>query len=206
MDREQPLPDGSRIQIEREMAGLHLWWKGPPYSGCLRIPIAAFMLVWLGGWAAGEWAALGMLWNFKLDGVKTMFDWIPVVFIAVWLIGWTVGGLFALVILLLMLLPEKPERLWIGLDALTHDPGRIMYSSSSSDDDDDQDAELLKDVKKSFRKYELLRSAIESIDLVRVGKRQLLLVKTSEGRYELGASLAEPDRKWLAEVLRRWLG
>lgn len=57
-------------------------------------PVALFMLVWLGGWAAGEGSALRSI-------LSEGSPWFAKAFLLFWLAGWTVGGAFAAVVLIL---------------------------------------------------------------------------------------------------------
>jgi hypothetical protein len=52
----------------------------------------------------------------------------------------------------------------------------------------------------------LPRSELGEVRVERVGERQRLTVDVGAERIELGASLEEPEREWLADVLRGWLG
>lgn len=57
--------------------GIHI----PPAR---QLPVVAFMLLWMGGWAAGEYFAIGELLSsgFRLPGL----------FVLLWLVPWTLGG------------------------------------------------------------------------------------------------------------------
>jgi hypothetical protein len=50
------------------------------------------------------------------------------------------------------------------------------------------------------------RGAIDAITLERVGERQRLTVDVGADRIEFGSYLKEPEREWLATVLRLWAG
>jgi hypothetical protein len=50
----------------------------------------------------------------------------------------------------------------------------------------------------------LPRQAVGKIVLERVGERQRLSVDVGADRVEIGPWLTEPEREWLADVLRAW--
>ncbi|MBI5597611.1 MAG: hypothetical protein HY928_16090 [Elusimicrobia bacterium] len=62
-------PDGPRVAIPTRP----VWF------------VSAFLLVWLGGWSAGEASALGQVFGNAPLFVKA--------FLLFWLAGWTAGGL-----------------------------------------------------------------------------------------------------------------
>jgi hypothetical protein len=99
--------------LERESLG-DGWQVRIPVSGAARaarVGIAAFMCVWLCGWAVGEWFAGGTLagmiaarampgadlsWLPHLRGASANAPAVAIGFLAVWFIGWTIGGAFAI--------------------------------------------------------------------------------------------------------------
>jgi len=65
------------VRQTQDGLGIHI----PPGR---QLPVVIFMILWLGGWAAGEYFALGELFSsgFRLPGL----------FILVWLVPWTIAG------------------------------------------------------------------------------------------------------------------
>lgn len=67
--------------------------------GCMRIPISLFLLVWLGGWGAGEWfAGRAFFWMLPraIGDEASPGTWMTTAFVGVWLLFWTWGGIAAL--------------------------------------------------------------------------------------------------------------
>src|SRR5688500_5672359 len=71
-------------------------------TGCMRFGLAAFLGVWLCGWAAGEWFALRVL----IAGVQSGQAWTVTShpaglmvggFLILWTTLWTIGGVAALI-------------------------------------------------------------------------------------------------------------
>lgn len=54
------------------------------------------------------------------------------------------------------------------------------------------------------RRRTLPRGAVSNISLERVGERQRLTFDHGADRIEIGGCLREPEREWLADVLREW--
>lgn len=54
------------------------------------------------------------------------------------------------------------------------------------------------------RQYGVLRKEVAAFVLSRVGERQRLTVDIGADRIEIGASLREPEREWLAAALQSW--
>ena len=78
--------------------------------GCLRIPLAVFMLVWLCGWAVGEVFAARMLRSMIESRIP-----VGVAFAGVWLALWSAGGAMSMVTLLRALAGR--DELRIGAEA-----------------------------------------------------------------------------------------
>lgn len=71
--------------------------------------VSVFLMIWLCGWAYGEFMALNILTSGQSDGVD--------LFLLIWLGGWTIGGLVAAVHLLWILFGY--ELLSLSQNALT---------------------------------------------------------------------------------------
>jgi hypothetical protein len=162
------------------------WWRFFP---------AAFLGFWLCGWAFGEVAALSVVLGLvpAKDGNGP-----PVLFMLFWLCGWTVGGVLAMRAFYQLVRPRRPEQLTFREEALVHDPGTPVYEWTNRRWDP---------AFWSWPKPRTIdRAQIEAVALERVGERQRLTLDVGADRVEIGQSLREPEREWLAEVLRTWSG
>lgn len=56
----------------------------------------------------------------------------------------------------------------------------------------------------SRKQYEIPTDQLAEFKLERVGERQRLTVDHGADRIEIGASLREPEREWLAKTLQTW--
>jgi hypothetical protein len=86
--------------------------------------------------------------------------------------------------------PDRPARLTLAPGALIYDPG-YFYA----------DNRVI-----SGKTLEIRRPELGEVCLDRVEGRQRLTIDRGVERIEVGAGLREPEREWLAEVLRGWAG
>src|SRR5262245_33340722 len=112
MNWPPPMPAGSVIEVAEEIEGVLYRWKQPS-GGFSRFFVAAFLAVWLCGWAFGCVAAIAQI----LQGAGG-FLWI-------WLVAWTIGGIFAFTVLYLHVRPPKPESVLLGRNIFRHDSGTL---------------------------------------------------------------------------------
>ena len=165
------------------------WWRIFP---------AAFLGFWLCGWAVGECFALTALLGLLPVNGNGAAAGPPTVFLIGWLGAWTVGGVLAMRAFYQLVRPRRPERLIFREEALVHDPGTPEHEWMQRRFDP------------SFwawpKPRTIDRAQIEAIALERVGERQRLTLDVGADRIEVGKPLREPEREWLAEVLRSWAG
>ncbi len=95
-----------RISVRQTEDGLGIYI--PPSR---KIATILFLMVWLGGWAAGQYFAVGELWRsgFRLPGVVLI----------VWIIPWTLGGIGVIWVILWQLFGQ--ERLFFTAGALVRE-------------------------------------------------------------------------------------
>lgn len=162
---------------------------------------AGFLLFWLCGWAAGEffacWALIAMVFG---NGFGGGFEWFAVGFLLFWLTFWTIGGVTAILALAALIRGPRPERIILAPELLSYDAGTAFFHNPDENS------------KRSFRSYwnarpqEFARAGLGTIRLERVGERQRLSIDVGAERIEIGPTLKEPEREWLAQVLRAWAG
>ncbi|MEK6238811.1 MAG: hypothetical protein N2C14_29195 [Planctomycetales bacterium] len=205
MKHDQP-PSGSSISVENTFEGRVLSWMNPT-GGAARYFGAAFLMFWLCGWAVGE---IGVICVLGFGGLAMINGDVGLeglfigAFLAFWLTGWTFGGFFAIRSLWALLSPPRPEQLTLGYSQLIHDPGTQSmihmgrHSRSSW--------EYRDEMRHPPKKRDVPKHDVGKINLDFAGDRQRLTVDVGTDRFEIGRSLREPEREWLAEVLRDWLG
>jgi hypothetical protein len=169
---------------------------------------AAFLGFWLCGWFVGEVFALGALGSMILNIVRKggePFQWFISAFLLAWLGAWTVGGAAALRTFWIMVRRPRPESLTFDDTYLIHDPGSFLFLLGAPTGKDPN-------LRRAFHLWrdppakEIPWSELGEIRLERVGERQRLTVDWGAERIEIGATLREPEREWLAKVLRAWAG
>lgn len=180
-------PSGSVITASVDAEGMTLKWP-PPSVGLARYGVAAFLAIWLCGWAAGWWAAA----NLIMQGNGSLF-------LIAWVGGWTVGGGFAAWHLWIMLRPDRPESVRLEASKLRYDPGRSPRPLSRHGRH-----WTLDEFPAPSPAADVARDEIERFVLDRVGNRQRLYFDRGADRIEFGAGLREPEREWLFKVLQRW--
>ena len=147
--------------------GIHI----PPKRS---IGLVLFLLVWLGGWAAGERFALTELWQsgFRLPGVVLL----------IWIIPWTIGGLAVIWLVLWQLLGT--ERLFFTGGALVRELSILGF------------------VRRRVLMAEDIRSVDADSagnDLAGLGT---IKVRTSEKTMRIGSGLEAREAAIVAEVIR----
>jgi len=95
-----------RVSIRQTEDGLGIYV--PPSR---KIATVLFLLLWLCGWAAGQYFAVGELWR---SGLR-----LPGVLLIVWIVPWTLGGLAVMWTILWQLFGQ--ERLFFTAGALVRE-------------------------------------------------------------------------------------
>jgi hypothetical protein len=185
-----------------------LSWRGAE-GGIARYAAAAFLGFWLCGWAVGEFFAIGMLLSmvFGIGGIGFQGpagggELCVSLFLFGWLGGWTVGGAAAIYAFYSLVRPRQPERLVFGPDALDYDPGTSLLWPPNRQEMRQNPFAMWKQA----RARRIPRAQAGKVLVERVGERQRLTIDVGAERVEIGPSLSEPEREWLADVLRAWAG
>ena len=98
--------------------------------------------------------------------------------------------------------PYKPTRLSYLIDGnVKFEPGIDLKRYIDSDGD-----EVSTVVRKGEKHGVCERSHIGNVMLERIGERQRLSFDFKSQRIEIGKGLTEPEREWLCEELRKYIG
>lgn len=197
MAQPPPMPDGSNIEEIDDFDGRIYRWR-PPSGGPLRYLVAAFLIVWLCGWAAGFVAATHELWQNNGDTRG---------FLVLWLVGWTLGGVFAMLMLYIFLRRPHPESIALRRNSFHYDSGTSppvallnpWYAMRYSDPN-----EMFGKMFRRRKQIEIPKRSLGNVVLERIGERQRLYFDHGAQRIEIGEHLREPEREWLAEVIQAW--
>jgi len=189
-------PAGSCIRVRSELDGVKLEWRKPS-GGVLRYVMAGFLVFWLCGWSAGLIAA----------GSKLLEGGGPTPFLAVWLALWVFGGGFAGCFLYLLLRRQAPESVTLGTRSLVYDtgtaaPGFMMNPFFTMRRRPTQNPFVL--LFRRRKRYEFSRAQCPEFVLEGMGGDQRLRFDAGADRVEIGETLKEPEREWLAQVLQAW--
>ena len=186
-------PSGSAIAIKREPDHTVLSWPSPK-GNISRYGIGLFILCWLGGWAWGLVTVGGELFGSESKA--------PRLFLLFWLGAWIVGGGMAILMLTWLFRPARDERLLMYHDRLVHYPGSVPFNPFSWGTVDRR--RVWSEMFKARRRAEIIRQVASEPRLERVGERLRLGIDHGADRTEIGEVLREPEKEWLAGVLRDW--
>ena len=210
-------PTDSEIEVFDGAEGRTYRWNQP--RGCLvRMLLTTFLLIWLVGLTVGF--ALSTDAMLQDDSEQTTGFW------ALWCGGSALLWCLALLALFLVLRPAHPECLTLTSDSLYHDSGTPRLPGTSRHHEPDQVVGRFKRrTRTRVSRQELQPVKLERIrppsyfallkryslsDLFRPQKpsqakrRQSLQLCCDRVRIEIGESLSEPDREWLAAIIEEW--
>jgi serine/threonine protein kinase len=185
-----PKPRGSRITERSTSDGCTLKWPLPG-SGVQDYLPHVFSLC-----AAGYWIyqSLSLFWlNPRAFGMTSLlcFAW----------------PLFVLVPMLRFVKPSRPEKITLGRDYFRHDLGRPGGFMAAADRYRNQGV----DGRPWWRQLlglpllvEISKDELEQIVLERVGGQLRIRYDFGADRVEIGRYLGEPEKEWLAQVIREW--
>lgn len=198
MSNEMMKPDGCAIEEETDFNGQTYRWRHAG-GGYWRYLGAAFLSFWLCGWAFGWYDVVSELIQNKPNT--------PVIFLTAWLGLWTIGGIAAISFLILLLRPTRPESVTLGDTRFVYDPGSFpvdRFANPIQMQRHWQPFSLISDVMKSRKSLSISKSDMKPVVLERIGERQRLRLDYGADRIEIGENLREPEREWLASVIKTW--
>jgi hypothetical protein len=194
-----PLPNGSRIEAERQGAGFLLKFNTTRSMHVVRWVIVAFLTFWLCGWAVGEGFAI---WALFFSGTP----WPVKLFLLFWLTLWTFGGLAAARFAFGLAQKPRLETLLIEPHQLTWTPPYRWLAVQQ------KGAGALKQLFGSRKLRDdfliLPRSEIASITLERTDNdslNQKLIVRHGDAISMFGTTARQDELRWLHGVLNSWL-
>lgn len=190
-------PAGCSIAEHVSADGCTLSWPQPS-GGLMRFFAAAFMTFWLCGWAIAEVTVAGLM---IANG--------PHLFGFAWLGIWTLGGIMVILVLYRLVQPNRPESVTLGYDFFRHDPGRvphILFYWSRRWWLAGHNADMWREFLRPRKPVQIRTDESGPIVLERIGERQRLRYDLGAERIEIGRLLREPEREWLAQVIREWQG
>lgn len=192
------MPQGCRIEAISGESGLEYRWL-PPTGGWFRYVLVAFLLCWLCGWLAGLVSVGGEL----LQGGDA-----PVAFLSVWLAFWTLGGGFAIAITYALLRPPRAESVVLGESAFRHERGSASITALFLNPwamlQHQDPLDFWRRVFFPPPATEVERRSFPGVSLQSAAGRQRLSFDHGAERIEIGESLREPEREWLAGVIDAW--
>jgi len=184
-------PEGSRIELKRDIHSTSYIWKNPGKGLGFR---NAFLFFWLCGWTIGGLMALIHIFGGSFE--KEEDRW----FMLAWLTFWAVGEVVVISILYFALRPQKPSVLTLSPGSIHFETGTRPLGSFNADYETSHPLAFFEKYKNKI--YVLETSQINNLKLERAGERQRLTFDYGRERIEIGDSLSEPEREWLFDILR----
>jgi hypothetical protein len=191
-------PTGCVIEEIDDVDGRTYRWKKPS-GGVFRYFIATFLIFWLCGWAIGWVTAATQLIRGNARGGE--------LFLAIWLGLWTIGGVFAFCMLYFLLRPPRPESVTLGFTTFRFDSGTatINYFFNPWYAMQRYNSQWpFPGIFQRRKRLEIPKGDLAQVVMERVGERQRLCFDYGADRIEIGESLREPEREWLAAVIEEW--
>ncbi len=190
-------PADSCLEIENTQEGLVLRWLNPR-GGAGRRGLALFLLVPLAVIAPLAVAA-------GIDVCRTLSRGTAILYprVALFLFCVSVSSFLAYCIVVLCM-SRRSEVLTLRQDALVYRRGtppvgqrrgNLIWGTH----------DISWEPFGPRRRLQATRGSVTNVKLVRLAGRQRLSIDRGAERVEIGRYLPEPDREWLAEVLRLWL-
>ncbi len=193
---ELPLPKGSKIEIVDDVDGRTYCWLRPA-SWIVRVFVSVlFSVLLLVAWTAGLVNLVGELKNAN--------DASRIGGLLLWLALWAAGGLFGMFMLYLFARPRQRESITLMRESFYYDSGtappvHLFYPGFGMQQTNPSESRFF-DRRKQVEKD---RHACEII-FARGGPRPRLYFDDGADRIEIGQSLREPEREWLAAVISDW--
>ena len=186
-------PPHSRIQVRTDLSSCPLLTLPKAKTGLLHYGIAAFLIVWLCGWAAGWLSAAREITTAGRAGASGG------AFLIFWFAGWTIAGGFAIMCLWKILRPSVPETLILMKPRLIYDSGvqplPVMWGYGRQTD-------FWKKMFAKRRRFEFSLAEMATIKLRDTEGDNRLTVDHGPDRVDIGKTLTEVEREWLFTLLR----
>jgi len=193
------LPADSVIEVEETDEGLVLCWHNPR-GGAGRYRLAAFILVPLTVFVSVFGVLAGHEASKMISGEKPIAC--PAVAFFVFCAG--AAALLAYCVLML-LLPRRAEVLTLTGDTLLYRRGTPPVGQRKGNTIWGSHVISWEPFGRRPRIC-AQRAQVIDVNLLYLGGREGLTVEIGTKRVEIGRYLSEPEREWLADVLRLWLG
>lgn len=181
----KPLPEGSYLIVEQTGRDAKITIPNPIRVS--QFGSGLFLLVWLGGWAAGEYFVLTeLISGTGPTGVKA--------FMLFWLAGWTIGGFFAMAQAYRIFAPPKPETISLDAGGMTHDTGSLPAGRWKG----------LSWRVLTGRGYvtRIDRRALATLQLREAATHNRLTVDVGATRIDLAPAATDVEREWLLGAIR----
>jgi len=186
-------PRSSIIECRHDDSGVTLQWR-MRHLGLDGHVSGVFLHLWIAVWGAG-W-----LW-----GVNTLLAGRMGPILLVGFVIWTIGGMQALRAFWRLYRPTRPETIRLTDRQFLYKPGvqRVntiqLFPWSYV-----EEPPLGMTIRRAPRRFAVSRGELSEFRLIKGPDRHHLCIDDNEKRYEIGATLDEPDRHWLYWLLEQW--
>lgn len=189
-------PNNSVIELETSFDGTKIFWK-VGNIGPVRYFIVVFLFIWLGGWSFGLISVIEQITSSSSPANY---------FLIFWLCGWSVGGLFAIFAAYSLLKPTIPESVTLHKYRFVYNSGSAFLKNLNPRKLAEQKAQRnpMKLLFGNNKTYEFTKTECPEFVLEGTGFDQRVYFDDGADRVQIGDSLKEPEREWLANVLQSW--
>lgn len=120
-----------------------------------------------------------------------------------WLSGSAIVWLLWLFVVYYLVRPARPEAVKLSTHRFQYDPGRLPFAYPFLIYDPPW-LSLPDPLRHRRKRLDIPKSEMAELILDRFGGRQRLYFQSDSLPVEIGEHLREPDREWLAAVIRSW--
>jgi len=195
------VPEGSKIEVVSNSYEVEVILP-KKNGGVMGAFIKIFLGIWLVGWFIGLCFVIGVL-LFQEDVEQKGF-------LLFWLTGWSIGGAAALWFFWKLMKPSVREKIVLSKERFFYTTGSpsLMFLSPFGAFKDMGRAmkSQLEFFLNKIKEYEFEKSQTPEFVLEGFSSEQRLRFDKGAERVEIGIELSEPEREWLARVLKTWNG
>lgn len=188
-------PAGTTIERSEHFDGVVYSWR-PVRRSSYEWGLIAFFVIWFCAWFGGMVVFFvtrnKMQPNVPPDVLSIIIVSAVITFVIFVIAAWS------------LFKPRRPESVTLRPGAFRHEPGSFPREKLFNPWTNQNPLGPFVLLFTRRRPIEVSKSDLRAIVLDRVGERQRLYFDHGADRIEIGEQLREPEREWLAAVIKEW--